>query len=526
MSIIFLISGATFAEDLSSGDTLLKGFIKWQAGRVEKAALDTAISNIANDPHIERFFPLTSNEIKLYRSNTSARRLIPQMQYNIEQDIEKLNGILSSCIPYNVNSWVKDIDESKASIDPKNNTLSISLSDNEQREIYINVVELMINLYNISSRPDLPYKVEKNKSHGLVTIDIDKDKNNYSISDFYEKVCPDPDLLDTKHKLSDKLKDEIYISAVVFSVLKMAEKYNSLQFDAEGYKSNIKLASEIKFPSIGSIPSEINSYFSSEYIKELTSALLEFNKISQKFNDDDVPFVVKATSLFSIIEQFTPPDSKDISGFIKLKSTTIFLSSLVDAGKSGEPDSVVAVLDSYIDDVDVMNRKRSENSFIISYIDYTTYDGTEDKVKTSSWRTTCHIYKIFPCENTIFIGSYYGVSYANYKKEMGMEKEWHPRAFGPVGIEFKLSSIKSKPISLMYAPFDIGNYVTNELSDQEYSASFSDIVAPSVFLSYTVRGKPISFLLGYQWDMKLAEDFESEGPFISIAYDLPIFTLY
>ncbi|VUD46622.1 hypothetical protein TDB9533_00860 [Thalassocella blandensis] len=522
--IVFFTSGKVTAANLSTSETLLKGFVKWQASRVEKAALDSAISDIANDSHIERYFPLTSNGIKLYSAYTSARRLVPLMQYNIEQDIDKLNDILAVCIPSNVNLWVKDIDENTFTVNP-DNTISFNLTESEQRDIYIKVAGLLLNLYNISSRPESPHYVVTQKNlGGIEIVEIEEKSGTYTVSNFYQNVCPK--LPANKQDLSDKLSKEKYVAAIAFSVLNMVAKYNSLDFDTTSYKSGAKSVSDITFPSIGVVPKEITSYFSSSYINKLTAALREYNRISKEFSDDKVPFVVKATSLFSIVEQFTPPKSKDISGFLKLKSTTIFLASLVDAGKSAEPDNVVAVLDLYVDDIDVMNRKRSENSFIVSTIDYTTYDGVEKKVKTSSWRTSCHVYGVLPCQNTIFIGSYYGFSYTKYEKEMGMDRVWHPRAFGPVGIEFKLFSFQSSPVTIMYAPFDIGNYVTNELTDQEYSAKFSDIVAPSAFLSYTVKGKPISLLAGYQWDMILAENFETEGPFVSIAYDLPIFGLY
>ena len=524
--IMFLWGGLVSANEISASETLLKGFIKWQASRVERVALASAINDIAQDPHIERYFPLTSNGIKLYGSNTSTRRLIPLMQHNIEQDIEELNDILSSCIPSNLNSWVEGLDENSFTVNA-DNTLSFNISEDNQRDIYIRVSQLLLNLYNISSRPGSPYyKVKKNNFGGLISVNIKKEKEagDYTISKFYSNVCPN--LPEEKQELNEKLKQKEYVAGVVYSVVNMAAKYNQIDFDVENYKSGIKPLSEVKFPSIGVVPHEITSYFTSAYIKNLTGALIGFSQINEQFKGNNVPFVVQVTSLFSMIEQFTPPESKDISGFIKLRSTTIFLASLVDAGRGGDPDSVVAVLDSYVDDIDAMNRKRSENSFFISSIDYTTYDDNKEMVKTRSWWTGCHVYRVFPCENTIFIGSYYGFSYSNHEKETGVERDWHPRAFGPVGVELKLFSFKSRPVTLMYAPFDIGNYVTNELSDEEYSAKFSDIVAPSAFLSYTVKGKPISFLIGYQWDMKLAEDFESEGPFISIAYDLPIFGLY
>jgi len=90
-------------------ETMIKGFVKWQTGRIEKIILDEAIRDITEDPYVDRFFTQTTNNIKIY-GDTSSKRLIPIMQFYIEKDINAFKTITDVCVPYNINSWFVESD--------------------------------------------------------------------------------------------------------------------------------------------------------------------------------------------------------------------------------------------------------------------------------------------------------------------------------------------------------------------------------------------------------------------------------
>ncbi len=73
---------------------------------------------------------------------------------------------------------------------------------------------------------------------------------------------------------------------------------------------------------------------------------------------------------------------------------------------------------------------------------------------------------------------------------------------------------------------DIGSYITNELSDEDYNASFDDILAPSYFLSYSFDSAPVALLGGYQTNITISEDKKTNGWFFAITFDLPVLKVF
>ena len=106
------------------------------------------------------------------------------------------------------------------------------------------------------------------------------------------------------------------------------------------------------------------------------------------------------------------------------------------------------------------------------------------------------------------------------------DNDWTGRAYGPVGVELKIASYRGSPITLGYAPIDIGNYITAELKGDSYDAKTEDILSPSIFFSWSAASRPFSILVGYQKDIKIDNGLTEDSAFISFAFDLPIATIY
>ena len=461
--VLFCFYLFTNSVVFASEKTLIEGFAQWQASRIEKIILDEAIQDIAEHKYVKRFFPQTSTNIQLYES-VSSKRLIPLVQFYIREDL-KLIKTLSTCLKDNVDYFF---------------TETISLDDrSEKAKIVYNAIKLL------ASKP----KADASEV--------------YSVSNFSSNNC-------TLDRTALNLIDSGKLS------------------DKELLRIAIALANNIKTPggasklwqSPQSIPEEVIELLSKEQaIKTFVNTINEFNKLSK----DDTKFIVKVHHLIQVIEYFGISE-EDYSGFRAFKNTGLFLASLADAADSGSPDAVVATLDSLVDEQDVYFKKYSDDAYY-SEFEVVTTDAT-GKLSTTDYSSTCTGWSILPCKNSLFISSYYGLSYGWLTDENGENRKHSGRAFGPVGVELKLLTYKKNIFSFNLAPLDLGNYISNELKEEDYNASLEDILAPSAFFSFSLKSKPIAFLIGYQEDIKMDETTIKKGPFLAIMFDLPIFTLY
>ena len=113
-----------------------------------------------------------------------------------------------------------------------------------------------------------------------------------------------------------------------------------------------------------------------------------------------------------------------------------------------DPDAVASVLNRYLSDNDSYSNKRVDTS----YLSITSKDKFDDD-KQNTVRTTIYsryaVWGILPCSNSLFISSYFGVSYADMAKDVGHEREWRPTVFGPVGVEMKLATGNLQIISII-----------------------------------------------------------------------------
>ncbi|HEX4975075.1 MAG TPA: hypothetical protein VFV48_04240, partial [Pseudomonadales bacterium] len=61
-------------------DALIRGFAKYQAGRVENLVLNEFVDDLVEEPSFKAFFPATSNAVANFKSDVAGKRLIPLLQ--------------------------------------------------------------------------------------------------------------------------------------------------------------------------------------------------------------------------------------------------------------------------------------------------------------------------------------------------------------------------------------------------------------------------------------------------------------
>lgn len=214
------------------------------------------------------------------------------------------------------------------------------------------------------------------------------------------------------------------------------------------------------------------------------------------------PKAVYVAKLMELLQSAGVENEEWLVDFNKLKSAGIFLASLSDASEKGDADAVRSAIADFVDEDQAYNNKRSQTGWFV----HRTGRGND------RW---------FVLENSVFLASYFGVAVVD-----GADSEIGYRPFGPVGIEMTVMSFNGAPVGLNYSPIDIGAYVTYELKGEDYDPRVEDITAPSLFLSYSLRNKPVAFMAGYQWGLKSIEGGKENMAFISVAFDLPLFTLF
>lgn len=452
----------------SAGETeaLIEGFAKWQAGRVEKILLDQVFDDITENRYVSAYFPDTKENIQSY-DLSSTMSLIPLIEFYVDQDIKRMQLILDACIPKNLKTW------SDASLD-----ISVR-ADNA-----VALFEGLVDVARVGPVKDGVIRTTKN---------------------FIDDVCKGTSLGEKEGFSSDDFGRVVGVAEDLLKVIKKPDNHD------KSFELSVK-----------PIPKNVEEFLDENYLESFAKAIMTFKKNSEGTDSN----VVIVHQVVNLLEQLGKISESNHHNFSRLKSAALFFASLADASASEEDaaDKVKGVLETFVDDQDAYRRKRIDNAFYSVFeVNAKAGDGSTSVREVHD--STCFSRVLF-CNDSVFLASYFGVSGIKMAESASEDRGAHYRAFGPVGLEFKLLTYKSRPLTLGIAPIDIGNYVTNELKDEEYDAEFDDIVAPSIFLSYSMSSRPVSLLLGYQKGIKVDDDFETEGPFLSVAFDLPIFTLY
>ena len=83
--IVSIVLTLTACSMSFASNTLIEGFAKWQADRIERIAVDQALEDIAANTYVKKYFSKTSSSIEFYDS-ISGQRLIPLMQVYFQEE--------------------------------------------------------------------------------------------------------------------------------------------------------------------------------------------------------------------------------------------------------------------------------------------------------------------------------------------------------------------------------------------------------------------------------------------------------
>lgn len=124
------------------------------------------------------------------------------------------------------------------------------------------------------------------------------------------------------------------------------------------------------------------------------------------------------------------------------------------------------------------------------------------------------------------ITSYLGVSGGKSEPKDLPDNNNKYGIFAPVGIEWSYGTSSNSSFSIMLAPLDFGYPISLKLNGIEQSAKLNDIIAPSLNISYGIRGYPIVIGLAYQRGRLIEATGQQERRImVFFAFDMPLFGL-
>jgi len=531
---LFCAVSTTFAND--NTDSLVKGFANYQAGRVENLVLDEFLYDLANQKYLKLFFPLTAKNIQTF-DGISGKRLIPELKVYFEKDLGQLR-ILSTCIQDKIK---KNIDLHSIAISNKKSVPdSIKILDLlvDLKKGYIKVIEFIdrANCNNeetdFKKDSDSPLK-DSNKTP---TVNSTIDNANQANPEPSEKSIEGT----TKDKKYNMANTADFPASTIFENLYVSHASEIKSLDDLDRFIKLSLSEkEILFVSKNSEPEKGVS------MQDLLDAIESANEINSCREEKNYALCLHHLSM---IFEALGYQVRDRKAFQKFKSASFFLGSLSDAidkdninssnsSNNGSSNSnsnssssssktgggsklggsaVAGVISDYVNEDEAYKNKRNSVALY-----------THVKGKHNDYRCTFFIV----CHDTWFLGSYYGLSTGKLDENFDGSKHQVYRAFGPVGVEFKLFSgpiLGSKPtiVTIMYAPIDIGVYVTNELKSEKYDVSIEDIRTRSLFLSFTPTNSPRSFQVGVQNSVLIDNGNRARMIFFAFSFDLPLFTIW
>lgn len=448
--------------------TIIKGFAQWNASRIENIVLSNGLKQAANINEVERFFPLTSNSIKTYKF-LSAKALLPLVQDSIQTDIQAFSKFFGECVPEEIKT-IANIDDDK---DSKWKDLRAKLTS------FIN-----------GKNPDnLLLKTTDSTCPNLVVSSKEK-KAVVKMEQTYLSTPPDPEMLP---KGTDT-------------------NFRTTSIALRDFREYLKVPDDMQITKPKDLTSEVNF-----------ALILDQLLFLETLKDQSLSYTTRVHHLLSGIDRIAEfSTKKDYPAYAKFQRIGLFFAALADAGEAKSPEAVVSALDTYVDAQGAYNDKRLPGGVYANYYVPISTAPSEpvESLPFENWTVGWDLY----------ISSYYGPSAHRLIAE-----ETDIRFFGPVGLELKLAKFRTPrnwavhtggALGFNYAPVDIGSYITNELSDDDYNASFDDILAPSYFLSYSFDNAPVALLSGYQTNITISENKETNGWFFAITFDLPVLKIF
>jgi hypothetical protein len=127
----------------------------------------------------------------------------------------------------------------------------------------------------------------------------------------------------------------------------------------------------------------------------------------------------------------------------------------------------------------------------------------------------------------IMISALFGYGYGKVADSGGVSRDNNQGIYAPIGLEFSHGLGSGASVSVMLAPFDFGYPISLRMNGISDEMKFSDVVAPSISVSYGVARYPLSVGLAYQRGRKdpASSDVEKRM-LLFFGFDMPLFTLF
>jgi len=562
---IFFVSLAVTvfsSSAIADSSDLVKGFAKYQAGRVENILLDQFIYDLANEKYLKQFFPATSKSISEY-DGISGKRLIPLLSYYIEIDLEAINDLVK-CVKEQVWNPIKKIDsgnltnvnveELRASFEALDWLLKMKKNASITTEVLLGECANIINKTKVSdsdsksgkssttkkaastpaavsARPNASEKEVENTAKKSVdsakpesiasATDSEKEKTatpanktekSESVAESISERTASESTAETNMSDSASAVENIFTNIYDQIYKKIEKGGESLTYSVQAYLENLSQKQE-----------KFMSYLDNSYVGKnidfpgFMEAIESLDRLKATNGDSSKKLYAVYVHQLTVALRALGFQVDDREGFDKFKSSSLFLASLAEAANldNGQgPDAVAGVIEDFVNEDLVYKNKRNPVALYTS--------------RPNKPNLRCSGFVI--CKNTWFLGSYYGLSMGWPEHDVQGEDDTVYRAFGPVGIEFKVYSgpvfSKDMTVTLMFAPIDIGVYVTDELKQDEYNVELDDIDAPSYFVSFSSKSSPMAVQVGYQKDIPFANNQKESMYFIAFSFDLPLVTLW
>lgn len=519
--LIYLLGMAVPAQATVSQATIIKGFAEWQASRIEDIVLELGLIQISSNPHVNTVFPSTATVI-LTERDYMGPALATVVERAMKKDLDIMKYITGQCLPELLNDSVEKLKQQVQT----DGTLINGYDETVLKQVLAELKRIYQGFQAIGGSKSIVFSVingdEKTKGKIHNTLDFD-DKICYSTEykrgwkpvsvnstdvELYlkamKKWVKSGDFVDDKHFKRFIVENRLgRMVAYLVDVYVIAEKVNSFERHSESMtRSRIEKDKGLMF--------ELDS----EIYKDMVS--------TYKNNLDAIGYAAQVHELMKIMDVYIGFGGNNYPGFLELKRASLFLAYLADASNVGSTE-VALVLRQYVDGKSAYKDKREPTGYAVRFKRHVPRDNGIG-VDSRAYTATCFS-RFLTCRKTLFLSSFWGVAWSHDTGDAPISKSQDGfRAFGPVGLEWKWFTWDGNAISWNYAPIDIGAYVENELTDSDYSASFSDISSPSLFVSWTARNYPFAVLAGHQWDLK-SDRGEEDSYFLAFTFDLPILTL-
>jgi hypothetical protein len=127
----------------------------------------------------------------------------------------------------------------------------------------------------------------------------------------------------------------------------------------------------------------------------------------------------------------------------------------------------------------------------------------------------------------VLLTSYLGLAAADTNNKPSTDEATNGGLFAPVGLEYSYGTASGNSFSVMLSPIDMGYPINLKLQGIEKKIEFSELVAPSLSLSWGLPKYPLTLGVGYQKGRRYNGINKTEERVLAfIAFDMPLFRLY